>query len=77
MVETVITLVSVAFGALLTYIFQWLTESRQHIRKLRKEKVIVISHFLKEDILNGPNNGSMYAEHFDDAIYMSKIYPLF
>lgn len=74
--ETIATLLSVGFGATLTYIFQWLSESRKHKKELKKEKIIIFSNILKDDILNGPKSHYTNRPGFDDESFKKVIYPL-
>lgn len=75
--EVIISLVSVIVGATLSYGFQWLTEFRIQKKELRKEKIIAFQRLLKIDKLNGPNNKSMHASHFDNEAFINKVYSAF
>ena len=76
MSESIITLVSVLFGSILTYLFQLISDSRKRKSELRKEKIDVYQRLIKIDKLYGPNNSSMHAYHFDDQAFIEKVYPV-
>ncbi|SEN86568.1 hypothetical protein SAMN04488134_102131 [Amphibacillus marinus] len=76
MIETIVTLGSVAFGALLGYVFQLISDKRNQKNVVKKEKVEALHNLLKVDRLNGPNNESMHAYHFDVDVFKDKIYPV-
>jgi len=76
MIETLLALLSVAFGALLSYKFQQISDTRNQKLLIRREKIIAYQRLVKADKLKGPNNESMHAYHFDSEIFMDNIYPI-
>lgn len=73
MLETGLTLASVAFGALLSYIAQRFSQSRLEKEQMRSDKIKIYQRLLKVDKLRGPAN-NMHAYHFDPELFMEKIY---
>lgn len=76
MSEVIFTLISVAFGALLSYIFQQISESKSKRNEMRIKKINLFHSLIKIDKLNGPNIDSMHAYHFDDVAFIEKVYPV-